>query len=152
MNEVIKTARSININNISVHLNGNEKNIEIVAEYDEFDYKSVIFPASDWESVKSAIEDLLENGGTDEWVKKSEVSTNNGITDFQKALEVAELKIKTDMIASMAALAIKHQDTTKEQEAELSAIVAEATKEYQDKINELPANLRYAVWNVGRNR
>ena len=152
MNEVIKTARSININNISVHLNDNEKNIEIVAEYDEFDYKSVIFPASDWESVKSAIEDLLENGGTDEWVKKSESSTPSSVIGFDKALEAAELKIKTDMISSVAALALKHQDTTKEQEAELSDIVSAATKEYQDKINELPANMRYAVWNFGRNR
>lgn len=70
MSDSIKTARTIDINNISVHLNDNEKNIEIVAEYEEFDYKSVIFPVSDWEAVKSAIEDLLTNGSTDEWVKK----------------------------------------------------------------------------------
>lgn len=152
MNEAIKTARSININNISVHLNDNEKNVEIVAEYEKFDYKSVIFPVSDWEAVKSAIEDLLDNGGTDEWVKKSESSTPSSIIGFDKALEAAELKIKTDMVSSMVTLALKHQDTTKEQEAELSDIVSAATKEYQDKVNELPANMRYAVWNFGRNR
>ena len=81
----------------------------------------------------------------------SEPSTSSSIIGFDRALEAAELKIKTDMISSMAALALKHQDTTKEQKAELSDIVSAATKEYQDKVNELPANMRYAVWNFRLN-
>lgn len=80
-----------------------------------------------------------------------ESSTPGSIIGFDKALEAAELKIKTDMVSSMVALTLKHQDTTKEQEAELSDIVSAATKEYQDKVNELPANMRYAVWNFRLN-
>lgn len=152
MSEVIKTARSININNISVHLNDNEKNIEIVAEYDELDYKSVMFPLSDWESVKSAIEDLLENGGTDEWVKKPEAKTPSSVIGFDRVVEVAELQIKTDMIVSLAAQQNKHPDTTSDDEAELLAIVNAASKKYQDEISTLPASMAYAVRNFNRNK
>lgn len=72
--------------------------------------------------------------------------------DFEKALEAAELQVKTDMIVNLAALANKHPDTTKEQEAELLDIVNKATKEYQDKVDALPANMKYAVWNFNRNK